>query len=79
METDILFGEFATVAMLDTEAQHEVSDFDCLRLMMESFEAFNHGRMSDYQLKYVSYFVNACQTLVHPDLALHALKKVMNE
>jgi legumain len=80
METDLAFQQFASIALLDTEKEVTVTDYGCLRAMINTYESqCSHGKMSDYELKYVKYFVNACENLVHPDLALHALKKTCTQ
>ena len=75
MESDILFSEFATISMIDTHKRLRVENYDCLKTMIDRFETLQGYRLSDYQLKYVHQFVNACQTMAHPQLALQALEK----
>lgn len=79
MEMDILFAEFAAISMIDTEARLDVENYECLESMMTRFQDLNGEKLSDYALKYAHRFVSACQTLPHPDLALHALEKAFKQ
>ncbi|CDW77702.1 vacuolar-processing enzyme-like [Stylonychia lemnae] len=36
-------------------------NFDCLRAMIDAFEGSIYAKMDDYQMKYVRYFVYACE------------------
>jgi hypothetical protein len=45
----------------DNELVTDISDYDCLRFMIDSTEQ-SCGRFSDYSLKYVKNLVHICET-----------------
>ena len=63
MKTDHAFAEFAKGFPVNTmnEEWPSPTKFECLRALMETYEE-HCGRMDDYALKYVKYFVRECET-----------------
>jgi hypothetical protein len=51
--------------------------FECLRTLMESFEE-SCGRMDDYSLKYVKYFVKECESLPDAFSISPSIKRIQN-
>jgi hypothetical protein len=82
MRTDHVFEQFAgiheqTENNLKTEIIPLPRNFDCLKKLMEVYESACGGRMSDYDLQYVKYFVRECETLTVPsdiDRSIERLK-----
>lgn len=59
--TDRIFEQFAEITGIDLSIVSEITDYECLRDMKNGFQLSQQERMSDYQLKYVRYFVEACE------------------
>jgi len=70
MKTDHVFGQFARINENDedrlmAEIIPPPRNFDCLKKLMEVYES-SCGRMEDYDLQYVKYFVRECENLTVP-------------
>lgn len=53
-------------------------NFECLRKLMAKYEKKCGGRMQEYELQYVRYFVHECEALPVPsaiDALIHRLEK----
>ncbi len=65
MRVDHVFEDFARIH--DTEAKvvaavQTPTNFECLKFLVEHYEA-NCGKIQDYDLQYVKYFVQECEKL----------------
>lgn len=64
---DLTFSKLAKKLHLVGDYSVKNINFDCLRSIMDSYEE-KCGRLSDYGLTYVKYFVEACE-----DYPAHAI------
>lgn len=78
MRVDHVFQEFASLSVAnDFNGYHEPRNFDCLRLLIDTFEQAC-GKFDDYSLKYVKYLVNECETLEFPAMADASVHKIQH-
>jgi len=71
MRVDHVFEQFAqTHSVKATQSTATVTKYDCLRFLMNTFEA-HCGKFDDYSLKYIKHIVNACES--HADYASDAI------
>lgn len=70
MKVDHIFEAFNSATGANRLAESEeptvVSNFDCLKVLMTTYEK-ECGKMDDYSLQFVKYFVRACQSTFHVD------------
>lgn len=52
-------------------------NFDCLKSLMDTYESAC-GKLGDYGLKYVKYFVQTCESLPDAYNMSHIAKKVLD-
>jgi len=59
-----VFHAFASTLGMNTHAAAQAlpKDFDCLRMMVETFKE-HCGPFKDYEMKFGSYFVGACELI----------------
>lgn len=66
MRVDHVFEQFLAMSVTTAENKeptfYEPTNFDCLRLLVNTFEQ-ECGKFDDYSLKYVKYLVNECENL----------------
>jgi hypothetical protein len=61
MRTDHVFEDLMPTHLRASKGTIRPRDFDCLKQAMGTYEQFC-GKMSDYDLKYVKYLVQMCET-----------------
>jgi len=66
MRVDHTFETFAESHGLQAGAVVLPTNFDCLKTMMKTYDS-TCGKMEDYSLQYVKYFVQACEQLTSND------------
>jgi len=79
MRIDHVFEDFATgfpIMGMSNDFPNPTK-FDCLRSLMDPFEE-SCGKMDDYSLKYVKYFVKECESLPEVFSLLPSLERIKN-
>lgn len=66
MEVDILFSKISTWFGLNHKESPKPLNFKCLSALYDTYRA-SCGVMSDYDLQYTSYFVEACEAMAFAD------------
>lgn len=70
---DTIFEKFDASLLIDTKHEVENINFECLKSVVDGYEA-RCGKFSDYGLKFVRNFANACELYSSSELILSKIE-----
>jgi len=77
MRVDHIFSDFVGYTIVNPMHKTPLPvNFACLKSLIDTYDK-NCGKMQDYDLKYVKYFVEACEELPVPSDASELITKVV--